>query len=520
MFRLQVFGGLSLLDAAGSPAVTQRQRLALLAVLAIAGERGVSRDKLLLYFWPDSTAEHARHALEQLLYALRRQLSADAITGPDPLRLNPAFISSDVDDFGRALARGAPAEAVALYAGPFLDGFYLDTGGAFEDWVSGERRRLADDHTMALYRLARQAGDGKQITQAIGWWQRLAAADPHSERAALGLAAALEAAGNWAGALEQLEAYKVLVTRELRIAPTPELDAFMKRLRDEHARRAEGAGAAEKPLPEAPGRYPIEREIGHGLMSIVYLARDRKLDRPVVLKFLRPDLVATAEHERFFREIEIVARLNHPHVLPLYDSGVQQSPGSPARPYYVMPYIEGESLRERLTREVQLPLEAALGIARQVADALGYAHAAGIVHRDIKPENILLQGEHVWVADFGIAYAVNLASGERLTLSGIHLGTPAYMSPEQAAAHAMVDGRSDIYSLGCMTYEMLAGEPPFTGRTAQAILARQASAPAPRVTVVRPDVPPAIEAAITRALAKAPAGRFGTAGELRRALEV
>jgi hypothetical protein len=425
-----------------------------------------------------------------------------------------------VDDFGRALARGALAEAVAAYGGPFLDGVFLDAGGTFEGWMAGERRRLAGEHSMTLYRLAKQAGEGNQTTLAMGWWQQLATADPLSERAALGLAGALEAAGNWAGALEQLEAYKVLVTRELGIAPTPELDAFIARLRAKHPSGPGSAVTGPPPLPDAPGRYPIEREIAHGLISIVYLARDRKLDRPVVLKFLRPDLVATAEHERFFREIEIVARLNHPHVLPLYDSGVQQSPGSPARPYYVMPYIEGESLRERLTREVQLPLEAALGIARQVADALGYAHAAGIVHRDIKPENILLQGEHVWVADFGIAYAVNLASGERLTLSGIHLGTPAYMSPEQAAAHAMVDGRSDIYSLGCMTYEMLAGEPPFTGRTAQAILARQASAPAPRVTVVRPDVPPAIEAAITRALAKAPAGRFGTAGELRRALEV
>jgi DNA-binding SARP family transcriptional activator len=518
MFRLQVFGGLSLLDAAGSPAVTQRQRLALLAVLAIAGERGVSRDRLLLHFWPDSTAEHARHALEQLLYALRRQVSAEAITGPDPLRLNPAFISSDVDDFGRALARGALAEAVAVYGGPFLDGVFLDAGGTFEEWMAGERRRLAGEHTMALYRLAKQAGDGNQTMQAIGWWQQLTAADPLSERAALGLAAALETAGNWAGALEELEEYRALVTRELGIAPTPELTAFIERVRAQHAQRAEAAGAAGKPLPDAPGRYSIEREIGHGKISLVYLARDRKLERPVVVKFLRPDLVATAEHERFFREIEIVARLNHPHVLPLYDSGVQQSPGRPARPYYVMPYIEGESLRERLTREVQLPLGTALGIARQVADALDYAHGAGIVHRDIKPENILLQGEHVWVADFGIAYAVNLASGDRLTLSGVHLGTPAYMSPEQAAAHAVVDGRSDIYSLGCMTYEMLAGEPPFTGRTAQAILARQASAPVPSLTVVRPDVPQCVEAAIRRALAKTPGERFATAQEFERAL--
>jgi DNA-binding SARP family transcriptional activator len=517
MFRLQVFGGLSLLDAAGSPAVTQRQRLALLAVLAIAGERGVSRDRLLLHFWPDSTADHARHALEQLLYALRRQLSAEAITGPDPLRLNPAVITSDLDDFGRSLARGALAEAVALYGGPFLDGFYLETGGTFEDWVSGERRRLADDHAMALYRLARQAGDGKQITQAIGWWQKLAAADPLSERAALGLAAELETAGNWAGALEHAQAFEALVRRELGVAPTPELSAFIRRLRDQHARGAEPAPAA-KPLPDAPDRYPIEREIGHGLMSVVYLAKDRKHNRPVALKLLRPELVVSTEHERFLREIEFAARLHHPHILPLYDSGLQESPGRAARPYYVMPYIEGDTLRDRMAREGQLPVPVAIGIARQVADALGCAHRSGIVHRDIKPENLLLEGDHAWVVDFGIAHALNMASGERLTLTGVQLGTPLYMSPEQAAAHAAIDARSDIYSLGCVLYEMLAGEPPYTGVTPQAILARHVAAPVPRVRIVRPEVPPAIEAAIVRALAKAPAERFGTAEEFGGAL--
>ncbi len=518
MFRLQTFGGLSLLDDAGSPAVTQRQRLALLALLAIAGERGVSRDRLLLYFWPESTAEHARHALEQLLHTLRRQLSVDAIQGPDPLRLNPAIIVSDVDDFTRALARGALAEAVTMYRGPFLDGFFLSAGGTFEEWAAGERKRLADEHSMALYRLAKQAGEGHQTTLAIGWWQKLAVADPLSERAALGLAGALADAGNWAGALQQVEAYAALVRRELGIQPSPELAAFTERLRAEHTGRTGPPGGALEPLPDAPGRYPIEREVARGLMCIVYLARDAKHDRPVALKLLRPELVASAEHERFLREIEIAARLHHPHVLPLYDSGLQESPGLPARPYYVMPYVEGESLREKLAREGQVSLAVALGIARQLADALGYAHSAGIVHRDIKPENILLEGEHAWVADFGIAHALSVASGERLTLSGMVLGTPSYMSPEQAAPHALVDGRSDIYALGCVVYEMLAGEPPFTGRTTQAILARHASDPVPALSTVRPDIPPAIEAAIRRALAKSPAERFRTAEEFRGAL--
>jgi DNA-binding SARP family transcriptional activator len=518
MFRLQLFGGLSLLDATGSPAMTQRRRLGLLALLATGGERGMSRDKLLVYLWPESTAEHARHALEQLLYSMRRQLSADAIQGPDPLRLNPTVISSDVDDFARALARGALAEAVAAYAGPFLDGFFLGEGGTFEEWAEGERRRLAGDYAMALYRLAKQASEGNQATLAINWWRKLTVVDPLSERAALGLAGAFVAAGNWAGALQHLEAYETLVRRELAMTPTTDLAAFIERIRAEHARQTGLVAGAREPLPDAPDRYPIERELSRGTMSIVYLARDRKHERQVALKLLRPELVASAEYERFLREIAIAARLHHPNLVPLYDSGVQQTRDLPARPYYVMPYVEGESLRERLARESQLPIEVALRIARELADALAYAHGLGVVHRDIKPENILLQGEHPLVTDFGIAHAINIASGERLTLSGMLLGTPLYMSPEQAAAHAAVDGRSDIYSLGCVTYEMLAGESPFTGRTTQAILARHAAAPVPAITVVRPDVPPAIEAAIQRALAKTPGERFGSAEEFREAL--
>jgi len=518
MFRLQAFGGLSLLDAAGAPAMTQRRRLGLLALLAAAGERGMSRDKLVFYLWPESTAEQARHALEQLLYSMRRQLPADAVQGPDPIRLNPTVITSDVRDFERALARGALTEAVAAYQGPFLDGFFLGDGATFEEWAAGERSRLAAEYATALYRLARQAGEGNQQTLAIACWQKLVALDPLSERTALGLAGALETAGNWAAALQHLEAYEALVRRELAIPPTPEVTAFARRLRTEHLREEGQPSGARRALPQAPERYPIERELGRGLVSTVYLARDLKHDRLVALKLLRPELVTSTEHERFLREIAIAARLHHPHVLPLYDSGVQESPGLPARPYYVMPFVEGESLRQRLVRDRQLPLEVALRIAREVADALAYAHRSGIVHRDIKPENILLEGEHALVADFGIAHALSIASGERLTQSGMVLGTPPYMSPEQAAPDHPIDGRSDIYSLGCVTYEMLAGEPPFTGVTPQAVLARHVAAPVPSLRAIRPDVPAAIEAAISRALAKNPTDRFATATQFGAAL--
>ncbi len=260
-------------------------------------------------------------------------------------------------------------------------------------------------------------------------------------------------------------------------------------------------------------RYRVERELGHGGMATVWLAHDLKHDRPVALKVLRPELAAVLGPERFLREVRITARLNHPHILPLLDSG--EAGGFV---YYAMPYMEGESLRERLTREKQLPLDDALRIGQEVADALSYAHSHDVVHRDVKPENILLESGHAVVADFGIARAITEAGGGRLTETGIAMGTPAYMSPEQAAGSKELDGRSDLYSLGCVLYEMLAGHPPFTGTTAQEILGRQSLDAVPRLTAARPQVPVAVERAIHAALAKIPADRFATASQLADAL--
>jgi serine/threonine-protein kinase len=250
-------------------------------------------------------------------------------------------------------------------------------------------------------------------------------------------------------------------------------------------------------------RYRIERELGRGGMATVLLAEDLKHHRRVAIKVLDPEVGAAIGSERFVREIETVARLTHPHILPLHDSGVADG-----LLFYVMPYVEGDSLRNRLTREKQLPLEEALHITREVADALSWAHSRGVVHRDIKPENILLEDGHAVVADFGIARAVAAAGGEKLTATGVGLGTPAYMSPEQAAGSRDVDGRSDLYSLGCVLYEMLAGQPPFMGPNAES-LAHQHLNLVPRpVTELRPAVPAGVAAALQRALAKTPADRF------------
>jgi eukaryotic-like serine/threonine-protein kinase len=261
------------------------------------------------------------------------------------------------------------------------------------------------------------------------------------------------------------------------------------------------------------GRYRIERELGQGGMATVFLAEDVKHHRNVALKVLKPELAAVVGGERFLAEIETTANLQHPHILPLYDSGEADS-----FLFYVMPFVEGESLREKLDRERQLPVSDAVRIARSIASGLDYAHRQGVVHRDIKPANILLQDGEPVIADFGIALAVQQAGGGRLTETGLSLGTPYYMSPEQATAERDPGPRSDVYSLGCVLYEMLTGEPPFTGNTAQAVLGKILTAEAVAPTRLRGTIPPHVEAAILDSLAKLPADRFASAADFARAL--
>jgi serine/threonine-protein kinase len=260
-------------------------------------------------------------------------------------------------------------------------------------------------------------------------------------------------------------------------------------------------------------RYRLERELGQGGMATVYLAHDVRHQRNVAIKVLRPELAAVIGAERFVREIRTIAALQHPHILGLIDSGEVQGTA-----YYVMPFVEGESLRERLVREKQLPVTDAVRIATEVASALDYAHRHGVIHRDIKPENILLHDGQALVADFGIALAVTQAGGTRMTETGMSLGTPHYMSPEQAMGEREITARSDVYGLGCVLYEMLTGEPPFTGPTAQAIVARVLTEEPRPLAPLRKTVPPHIEAAVLTALAKLPADRFESAAAFAQAL--
>jgi serine/threonine-protein kinase len=261
-------------------------------------------------------------------------------------------------------------------------------------------------------------------------------------------------------------------------------------------------------------RYRLKGELGRGGMAIVYLAEDLKHGRSVAIKVLHPDLSSAVGADRFRREVDFAARLTHPNILPLHDSG--QAAGLL---YYVMPYVEDESLRDRLTRGRQLPIEEAIRITREAAEALSHAHACGIVHRDIKPENILLLSGHAVVSDFGIARVLQAVGGERLTATGLTMGTPAYMSPEQAAGDEAIDGRADVYSLACVAYEMLGGEPPFTGPSPQAVMARHAMDPVPPLRTMRPTVSEAVDRVLAKAMAKVPADRFTTPFQFAEALE-
>jgi len=512
MFRLETLGGLALTDGTAAVVTAQRRRLALLTLLAVGGERGLTRDKLVAYLWPESPSDNARHALEQLLYALRRQLGDSALLGPDPLRLNPEIITSDVAEFGQAIGRGAPAEAVGLYRGPFLDGFYLSEAAEFERWADRERSRLAEAHGRALRLLAKEAETRGQHTAEIEYRRQLAAADPLEERAAADLVRALAAADDWAGALLVAGEYRARMREELPGAASADLEGLVQQLRD--ARRPSTPGEADG----RKGRYAIERELGSGTAATVYLARDRQFDRPVALKLLRPEVANATDARRFRREMAILARLHHPHILQLFDAGYLSGEGGLSGPYYIMAYVRGESLRQQLEREGRLPLDVAVSIVRDVAEALDHAHGLGVVHRDIRPENLLLEAGHALVADFGIASVLESAGGERLSASGVVLGVAEYTSPEQARGGRSLDGRSDIYSLGCVLYEMLGAAPPFRAATRAATLARQISDPPPRLRALCPEVPAGIERVVLRALAKRPEERFSMAGQFAQAL--
>ncbi|MDH3290916.1 MAG: protein kinase [Gemmatimonadota bacterium] len=520
MLAIRLLGAEEARDADGrvlEELLRQPKRFALLAYLAAAEPQGFQRrDVLMGLLWPDADPSHARHALNQALYFLRQVLGNAAVVtrGAGEVALDTDVVSCDVWTFRQAIEAGNFEEAAALYWGSLLGGCTFGTSVAFEQWLDGERDQLSRSYARALERLAEACAERGERQEEIAWWRQLVDHDPYSTQVRLRLMAALDAAGDRAGALEQAARHAARLRDDLDAEPSPDTAAYAERLRSRPLSHGEIAADPLARLTTVVGlRYIIERELGSGGLATVYLARDLRLGCRVAVKALRPEVTDALGAELFLREIKITATLNHPLILPLLDSG--QADGFL---YYVMPYVEGKSLRDRLNREKQIPIDDSLTITREVADALGFAHEHGVLHRDIKPENILLEAGHAVVADFGVAGAIVRAEEAGLLEGLIAVGTPMYVSPEQVAGSTDLDGRSDLYSLGCVIYEMLAGEPRCTGPRARAALARKSVEPVRSLRLFSETIPPAIERVVVRALAETPAERFPTVRAFAEAL--
>jgi len=514
MLELRTLGSVGIHDERGRLLAASPKPLAMLVFLAVARPRGPQqRDTLLGLFYPELDHDRARNSLRQLVYALREAVGDMVRSDRQTVGLETGSLKCDVHDFEAALAAEDPANAVAAYRGPFLQGFFLSGSPEFEEWVESERSRLQRAYEGALEQLALETDAAGEAVEAVGWWRQLAHADPFATRVAVRLMAALEVAGDRAGALEVADRHAERLRKELDAEPSPEVEALARRLRAQPAPPTpEPQRSTRERLASAvTGRYRVTGVAGAGAMALVYRAEDLKLGRTVALKVLRPELAAAIGHERFLNEVDIAAGLSHPNILPVHDVGTADG-----LLYYVMPYVEGESLRARLAREGPLEPAEAVRIAREVAGALSYAHGRGIVHRDVKPANILLLEDHAVVSDFGVARAVGSVLDDPALAAAT--GTPAYMSPEQIAGSPDIDARTDLYSLGCVLYEMLTGAPPDAATDPAAAFSAKPGASVPKASRVRGTVPASVVAALSGAMAADPAQRFRTAEEFTAAL--
>jgi DNA-binding SARP family transcriptional activator len=540
VIRLRVLGPIELQDADGNERraiLAQPKRLALLVYLA-AGSGGFHRrDTLLALFWPELDERRGRDALNQAIRFLRKELggateSIIVSRGAEELGIVDSSFWSDVAAFRAARDAGRHADALELYRGDFLQGFFSGRDAGFEDWAERERAQLRLQAAQSARALADVSEGAHQFTTAVASARRAVELSSLDERVVRELLELLDRLGDRAGAIAAYDEFARRLSVELEAEPAAETVAVIERIRARPA-TSPAPSARVEPAPRVEYRPPsrtgvwdasradlvgadlngwhIERELGRGGTATVYVARDAKHGRNVALKALKVELSLSIGVERFLREIQIMAQLAHPHILPLIDSG-----SANGVLYLVTPFIAGESLRARLERERRLPIADALTIAREIASALDYAHRHGVIHRDVKPENILLQDGQALVADFGVARAVRLAGGPALS-AGLIPGTPSYMSPEQASGE-VVDARSDVYALGVMLYEMLTGDPPHIASDALTLIAKLQSAPIPPVRTVRPDVAPRVSHVLERALAKSPENRFASIGAFGLAL--
>jgi serine/threonine-protein kinase len=476
MFRLKTFGQLTLTsEAAPVPgAACQRKSLALLAILAASGERGISRDRLQALLWPEVEAEKVGHRLAQALYALRRELGEMVLgsTASEP-RLDPRLLPTDVAEFTEALERGDLERAVGIYRGPFLDGFHLGGAPVFDRWMEEERARFSREYLSALGALAARADRRGDRLEAVEWWGRLAREDRLSARVAVGYMEALARTGERAAALQYARVHEALLREELEATPDPAVTTLVDRLKIE-AEEDKAFGTVRGP-PESgacqsqkfAGRYLAESVLHEGEMATVYAAQDLKHGRRVALK-----VFADVTDADLLARLTAATHLHHPHILPLYDAGLTDSGA-----FCVTPQIEEGSLRARFEREGPLPVTEAIQIAREAAEALDYAHRHGVLHGHLTPENILLEEGHALLADFGL----------RLSQGGVPKG--------------------DIHALAQILYEILTGEQP-----------KLSAVEALSVRALRHSVPDEVDAALERALAPAQADRFASAADFAAAL--
>jgi Tol biopolymer transport system component/serine/threonine protein kinase/DNA-binding SARP family transcriptional activator len=529
LIELGTLGTIDLKDANGRELhslLAQPKRLALLTFLCVAKPHGFHRrDKLLGLFWPDADQEHARLSLRNALHVLRRTLGEKVlqVRGDEEISVDFATVSCDANTFERAVSDGRYLEAIDSYRGDFLPGFFISECPEFERWLDEQRDVLRRAAARAGQLAAESLEAAGNVTAAVSLARKALELSDDDERVLRRLMLLLDQAGDRAGALRAYTAFAERLAKDFQGKPSSETEALINGLRM-HAQNAPastpGSGTTPGLLARENGAgssaevsgYRIEKELGKGSMATVYLAMDLKHQRRVALKILRPEVVATIGKERFLSEISICSHLRHPRILPLFDSGE-----TGGLPFFSMPPI-GETLRTRLDRERQLPIDEAIRLALEIGEALQYAHSQGIVHRDVKPENILLEDGHALVSDFGIARAIDSTEARRITHKGVALGSPSYMSPEQSEDNYALDPRTDVYSLGCVVYEMLAGDPPFIGSSARVIFARKSAEPAPSLRVVRETVPAALEEAVLKALARSPSDRFRSVAEFTAAL--
>ena len=538
MLRLNTFGGLVLQQDGQlhtGPA-SQRRRLALLAVVAASGRRGTSREKLLSLLWPDSNPEAGRHSLYQALHAIRRSLGSDEVfLGAATLQLNPELISSDVGEFEEAVEQGAHERASRLYKGTFLDGFRLEGSPEFDEWQDGERVKHARELAAALEALATAAAARQDHAAAARWWRRLAAAEPVSTRAALGLIETLVASGDRVGALQFAGVHAALVRQHLETEPDPAVDQWITRLRAGDVPAA-AVSAPARPRGSSTGggdakaaaahelqeirrvlaeRYQVAEKIAESTMLLAFSARDRRDTKQVEVHVVAPRLASLAPAERVLEALERMAALHDPRIVPVRDCGMAEGVI-----YFVTAPAEGTSLRDRLARDRQLPLAEAVRIAGDLLDVLVYAHGRDVRHGDLRPKHVLLTRAGLSVTSLGLVEALDIVTSRGAAGStAVTIGAPAYLSPEQLAGETTADERSDLYSMGSVVFEMLGGEPPFGGGSLASVLSRKLTQAAPPVRSLRESVSPALDSFVARLLARLPADRFQSAMEAREAVQ-